>query len=129
MHPHPHYYDTTTNRATIESQIQQKNNPSFDPYSPNPLYIFDVQTDVNEFPYRRFFRGKRFSDQPHVWEREAGYSPILSTLDTSSPNPSSLRLAPRSTYFQVPCSTQFPSSSVSSSSFQPTSSGCIFSSP
>lgn len=96
------------NPQRIARQIQQKNQPY--PYSPNPLDIFEIRTDVNEFPYRRFFRGKRFSDKPHLWEREAGFSPLLSTpvSNHSDPYPS-LLLAPRATPFQVPCSTQFPS--------------------
>ena len=118
------------NPSIIASQIHQK--IKSDPYSPNPLAIFDVQTDVNEFPYRRFFRGKIDSDIPHVWEREAGFSPISTTLQSNSyPVNASLLMAPRNTPFQVACSTQFPTPPLSknTSPIESSQFGCVYSSP
>lgn len=117
----------STNKEVIYQQIQKKKN--FCPYTPNPYSIFEVQTDVNEFPYRRFFRGKIDSDQPHIWDREAGFSPIITQLDQSQTmNSPTLLLAEASTPFQVPCSTQFPTTQTTNT-FEPSQFGCVYLSP
>jgi len=120
------------NPSIIASQIEQKK--KFFPYSPNPLAIFEILTDVNEFPYRRFFRGKIDSDMPHIWDREAGFSPLSTSLQHNSyPDSSSLFIASPNTPFQVPCSTQFPipplSKNNDKSPFESSQFGCVFLSP
>lgn len=57
----------------VQEMIAQKN----DPY---PFYatIHDVPhavTDVDHWPYSRYFRGVYNNPNPVVWEREAGYRP------------------------------------------------------
>jgi hypothetical protein len=41
-----------------------------------PYRVFDPNdlptTDMNIFPYNRFFRGKYYSEEPQVFNREAG---------------------------------------------------------
>jgi hypothetical protein len=63
-------------------------------------------TDMDHFPYTRFFRGSWKSRNPIVIDREAGWRPIESecyekpTCKYSSPYPNHC--------FQSPCSTVFP---------------------
>jgi len=96
----------TTNERVVYQQIQDKIGSS-DPYYPPTPQLFDVRTDVNVFPYQRFFRGKQDSMSPHVWEREAGYSPILASRDTTNDVDMVLQ-EKSSTCFQIPCTTILP---------------------
>jgi len=113
------------NKTIIRDEIKKKN--SFNPYFPPNHMIFNIRTDVNEFPYRRFFRGKMDDMNPNVWEREAGYSPIVSSIDVSNKVNQSLLLG-NSTCFQYPCSTIIPCSS-DPTSFQKNSLSKVYTSP
>jgi len=90
----------------IQKEIKKKN--SFTPYFPDPNLLFNIKTDINQFPYPRFFRGKINSSIPHFWDREAGYSPIINNNSTPLYS-SSLLIAPKDANFQPPCSTILPS--------------------
>lgn len=87
--------------------------PSTSCYSPVYLTpasaIFKCRTDVNEFPYPRFYRGQALYPQPIVWDREAGISPILkpSPLVYSSPQQDASSMY----CFEAPCNTTFPCTS------------------
>jgi len=93
------------NRQIVHREIIKKK--SAYPYFPENNLIFQVKTDVNEFPYRRFFRGKMDEMNPNIWDREAGYSPIKNSIDTTNKVNQSLLLGD-STCFQYPCSTILP---------------------
>jgi len=71
--------------------------------------IFQHQTDINEFPYPRFYRGQALNPKPIVWEREAGISTLLkpSPLVYSSPSVDASSLY----CFEAPCNTTFPCTS------------------
>ena len=104
----------------IHQQILQKIS-SPNAYFPDPLLIYSSNTDMNEFPYRRFFRGNYQKSYPIVYSRTAGYSPIVQTVKTSSP--SSLVLGDGC--FQYPCSTVLPCRKNSYSLTK----DCIYTSP
>ena len=62
----------------------------------NPYYgtvdsAASVITDMDTFPYNRFFRGEYDSTNPIIFEREAGWRPVNNTcyanLHTSKPSP------------------------------------------
>jgi hypothetical protein len=95
-----------TNRQLIESQIRQKVH-SVGAYFPDPELIFQTKTDVNVFPYQRFFRGQIDSTSPRVWEREAGFSPIITSRDTKNDVNQSVTQK-STTCFQLPCTTILP---------------------
>jgi hypothetical protein len=114
------------NRTIIQNEINRKKY-SNGPYYPNNNLIYSVRTDVNEFPYKRFFRGKMNDLNPNVWEREAGYSPIISKIDTINKVDQSLLLGPN-TCFQVPCSTIFPCN-IQPSNFQSNNESKVYVSP
>jgi hypothetical protein len=79
---------------------------SENPYFPNPENIYQVKTDITQWPYQRYFRGKPSSDYPRVWDREAGYNHISSPTLIPSYRPQPLPTKPL--VFQPACSTIFP---------------------
>jgi hypothetical protein len=113
------------NQKIIESEIQRKISPN--PYFPNPNLIYKIKTDMDTFPYQRFFRGKRTDYYPNIWDREAGYSPINTTITTANPVNESLILA-KDACFQMPCSTILPCK-ADSSCYQCNKKQCVFISP
>lgn len=109
----------------IQKQIEESMN-SEGGYFPNPQEIYKVQTDINVFPYNRFFRGSPDSTEPIIWEREAGFQEILpQTFENSR-----LFLGEepkRNTCFQIPCSTVLPCNKVSN--YKNNTVACIYTSP
>jgi hypothetical protein len=56
------------NNKIIKHHIHMKINP--EPYRVDTNKL--TTTDMNIFPYTRFFRGKYYLDKPQVFNREAG---------------------------------------------------------
>ena len=111
---------------TVQKQIENSLR-SEKPYFPPSEEIFKVQTDINIWPYNRYFRGSPSSDTPIVWEREAGFQEILPRIPV--PSISSTQTEPNiSTCFQLPCSTTLPCKS-NPSNFQESRKSCIYISP
>lgn len=111
---------------TIKKQIEQSIS-SESGYFPSPQEIYQVQTDINQWPYQRYFRGKASSTEPIVWEREAGFQEIL--LQSSVPSIIGFQNEIESSMcFQIPCSTTLPCSN-SGKVYQPNRNHCVFSSP
>jgi hypothetical protein len=64
------------NRNNIDSvrqQIMYKNSSM--PFIPTLTNSSSVVTDMDEFPYKRYFRGIYYLSDPTVAEREAGWRP------------------------------------------------------
>lgn len=62
----------------VKQQINMKN--SHQPYLANTNMVNHSITDMNTFPYTRFYRGN-FNSNPTIFDREAGYhqrSPTIS---------------------------------------------------
>jgi len=113
------------NRQIIEEQILKKTtSPSV--YYPSSQDIYRVRTDMNEFPYRRFFRGRPTVSYPIVWEREAGYSPIVSVK--SIPKHYVPEATSGGVCFQTPCTTILPCRSKQSV-FSSNQDACVYTSP
>lgn len=92
-----------SNLDIVKKQIQQKN--SYKPfYSINS--IKSTITDMDHFPYQRFFRGSYLSDNPIVFEREAGYR-ILKNNCYKFDKETEVIPYPNHC-FQMPCSTEIP---------------------
>jgi len=73
-----------------------------------------VETDMDVWPYNRFFRGNVNSTEPIVWDREAGFRSIQPFIQNAMP-PGTVPMSPyipsvtKGMYcFQPPCSTIFP---------------------
>ena len=61
------------NVDSIREQIAYKNGPN--PFIPTIRDASRTVTDMDEFPYKRFFRGVYYLSDPTVAEREAGWRP------------------------------------------------------
>jgi len=76
------------------------------PYYARSDTVKNMVTDMDHFPYTRFFRGVYNSDKPQVFDREAGwrilqpqcYTPMLGYKEPEYPN----------FCFEAPCSTVYP---------------------
>jgi len=95
----------SNSKEIVRQQIEQMTQ-SDRPYFPNPESIYHVRTDITQWPYQRYFRGKPTSNLPHVWDREAGYNHIkpVQLIPSFTPQP----LPTKPTVFQSACSTIFP---------------------
>jgi hypothetical protein len=111
------------NKTIINNEIKRKIN-SQNPYFPSANSIFKVKTDINIFPYNRFFRGSRFDMDPRIWDREAGWSPIQETIDTQ--NDVNMSLLNSNICFQLPCTTILP---CKQNNFQPSTDSKVYISP
>jgi hypothetical protein len=88
----------------VQQQILLKNSPI--PYYADTKIVNNSITDMDVFPYPRFFRGKPTDPNPNVLEREAGfrnryqagYTPQITLPPGPKPN----------VCFQPACSTIFP---------------------
>ena len=94
---------TKRNHDTIQYQIQLTNQQT--PFFPSKDLIRSVMTDMDHFPYTRFYRGNPRENMPTIMEREAGfrkkldcYKPEYVVDEGPFPN----------VCFEVPCSTTYP---------------------
>jgi len=111
------------NVSMIQHEIQQKIKCP-QPYFPPSYSVSRVHTDMNVFPYTRYFRGRQNSMSPYIFDREAGYSPICEQTTTKKTNNQSLLLA--DVCFQMPCSTRLP---CQKGTFQSNVNQCVYCSP
>ena len=93
------------NVENIRYQIHQKKNPY-------PFYATyndgsSVLTDMDNFPYNRYFRGVPENYKPIVFEREAGWRPIYNTCYNVE-EPIKHEENKRKICFQTACSTVYP---------------------
>lgn len=63
------------NRTMVLFQIQQKQDLSKPFYATKEL-VQSTMTDMDHFPYKRFYRGQYANPNPVVMEREAGFRPV-----------------------------------------------------
>lgn len=94
-----------SNEEILQKQIHMKTNMDMPYFCPNTIYR-QIKTDINEFPYRRFFRGKVNVSYPSIYGRDAGYSPIENSPAFVSRPPPETNLT--NLCFQLPCSTVLP---------------------
>ena len=93
-----------TNVASVRKQICGKTGS--DPYYGTGNNAASVITDMDHFPYTRFFRGVYNSSEPVVSERETGWRPqrnycySVNKCNLESPYPNHC--------FEGPCSTVYP---------------------
>ena len=64
----------TVNFSAVGREIQRKMMPN--PYFAHENTVEHVMTDMDRFPYNRFFRGVYYEDHPVIFDREAGYRPV-----------------------------------------------------
>lgn len=102
--------DSTACRLQVQKYIQEK--ISTRPLGPTPAsYINPIITDMDVFPYNRFYRGINDCTTPRVFDREAGHRKWQNQLYAGNcdPNKSSSIPQPyKGKCFQIPCSTILP---------------------
>jgi len=98
-------HDTTDlNVDAVRAQIAQKLNYNV-PYYATNIVTGSVLTDMDQFPYHRFFRGVYHDSQPIVIDREAGWRPIQSQCYKQINTP---RICKPNYCWEYACSTVFP---------------------
>lgn len=103
----------SSNQLQIQKWIQQKTSFSSSSSPDHAFitpasYLATINTDVNELPYPRFFRGRALSSTPYIFEREAGFQNVIRVIDPPTTSPLA-ELATTDMYcFQPPCGTIFP---------------------
>ena len=72
-------------KTPLEYFLAQKQNP-WTQHIPESNYIkITPQTDMDHFPYRRFFRGQHECSEPHIHSRTAGWRPRQDNLYVRPP--------------------------------------------
>lgn len=92
------------NKDIIQFQINQK--IQYDrPFYATREFAQSTITDMDEFPYKRFYRGEYNKPYPVVFQREAGWRPLHSDCykQLGSPTP-----CKKDFCWQYPCSTIWP---------------------
>ena len=95
---------TRDNIRHVRNEIRKKNQNN--PYYAYQSTVKPVTTDMDSFPYKRFYRGQYDSPTPIVMSREAGYrvrhdkcyKPLIKAEVTPKPNHC----------FEGPCSVVYP---------------------
>lgn len=94
----------SNNRSWIANQIYLKNMYAY-PYQSLANDIKHVVTDIDHFPYTRFYRGVYNDSHPHIWQREAGYHRLYN--DNYKEHLLYI-VKPHQSPTQIPCSTILP---------------------
>jgi hypothetical protein len=98
-----YYYNQSI--SNVKKGIQQKLDYST-PYYARDNTVKGMVTDMDHFPYTRFFRGNFRSEEPTIFNREAGYRRIDNSCYhgiIAYPEPHYPNFC-----FQAPCSTVYP---------------------
>lgn len=95
---------TDFNIDYVRSQIKQKQ--GVNPYYSTLNDTNSIVTDMDHFPYTRFYRGIPTSTDPIVFEREAGWRPMYNTCYTVNKCENDLKYPNHC--FEAPCSTVYP---------------------
>lgn len=95
---------TSNNINSIRYQIGLKLNYNV-PYYATQESAQSILTDMDHFPYKRYFRGKYNEDNPILFEREAGFRPRRDKcyMHLSIPQPFKPNYC-----WEYPCSTVLP---------------------
>lgn len=117
--------DDDLNRAFVQQQIKIKNYCPC-PYTPYGSAIKNVVTDVDHFPYTRFYRGQYNDTKPHIWEREAGYHRLQNDMYKKT---LTYQVHQPDVPFQIPCTTILRHKGSSCKSNLSNTYGCVTISP
>lgn len=98
--------DPPHNRKVIAKYIREKARSGF--FLTPGSYLKPVQTDMDVFPYDRFFRGIADCTHPRVFDREAGHRRWNNTGYMYQYSPEVTTPRKFEGCFQIPCSTILP---------------------
>lgn len=96
--------DGLHNALWVQKQIELKKNYNL-PYYATSKDVQLIHTDMDHFPYKRFYRGIFYESTPVVFEREAGF---CIRKDDSYKHVTPIVSKPVSYCWQFPCSTVRP---------------------
>ena len=99
--------NTTDNRRIVANYIRQKTKLGEGGMVP-ASFLKPVQTDMDVFPYDRFFRGMVGCDRPRVFDREAGHRRLNPAAYAYQYSPEVTTPRRFEGCFQIPCSTILP---------------------
>lgn len=99
--------DSSNNRKVIAKYIHQKLQAERGYLTPSS-YLKPVQTDMDSFPYDRFFRGMADCSHPRVFDREAGHRKWNPQAYAYQYSPELITPRKFEGCFQIPCSTILP---------------------
>lgn len=108
--------DMSTNRHTISKYIRQKVDGGI--LTPSS-YLVPVTTDMDHFPYNRFFRGMVNCPHPRFFDREAGHQRWNQEAYYYQYSPEVVAPRKFEGCFQIPCSTILPCVNLETSYKQP----------
>lgn len=118
--------DSTACRLQIQKYIQEKISPIS--IGPTPAsYLNPITTDMNVFPYNRFYRGINDCTTPRVFDREAGHRKWENYLYAPANMPCRPPEPYRGKCFQIPCSTILPC--IPEFSYKKPQNECVYISP
>ncbi len=92
------------NALWVQKQIELKNKQDL-PYYATSKDVQLIQTDMDHFPYKRFFRSVFYESNPTIIEREAGF---CVRKDDAYKHATPIVPNPVSYCWQTPCSTVTP---------------------
>lgn len=96
--------DSSHNKKMISMYIHD---PAYSTGLTSSRQLVPITTDMDIFPYNRFFRGMATCTEPRFFDREAGHRPLRPDLYRPVPHPSPPPI-PFKGCFQIPCSTILP---------------------
>lgn len=106
------------NRSTISKYIHTKLNAPHGSLTPTS-YLVPIETDMDIFPYDRFFRGISNCTRPRVFDREAGHRRWNPSGYAYQYDPVLVQPRKFEGCFQIPCSTILPCINIETSYKRP----------
>lgn len=110
--------DTSKNRKVIAKYIHNKLSANQGVLTPSS-YLVPIGTDMDVFPYNRFYRGVVGCPHPRVFDREAGHRRWNQQGYTYQYSPEVTTPRRFEGCFQIPCSTILPCVSFETAYKQP----------
>lgn len=71
------FFKTYNRDSSMILECAKASKNSYIPFNPSGKEVKLMITDMDHFPYRRFFRGEYNSFEPIIHSRYAGYRPYL----------------------------------------------------
>lgn len=112
--------DLSNNRRVISEYIQTKLQSNRGLMTPSS-FLLPVTTDMDIFPYNRFYRGMVDCPSPRVFDREAGHRRWNQQAYLPQFDPSIITPRKFEGCFQIPCSTILPCTNFETAYKQPIS--------
>lgn len=112
------YYQFEDDTFLLENKLRRNRNSKFlnsmkelkngdQPFYATKFVAENIKTDMDHFPYTRFFRGQYEFENPIVFDREAGYRPSRDSCYIQKCN-AGADFIKRKSCWEPACSTVYP---------------------